>query len=210
MRYCYKCSVSETNTILSEAISTEGIVDICGHCLKKDNVPLVNRGVSEEEEAKETHFSERARIEVSRRHSVPVRNAQDENLRNLVEANFKRGLKEDLDTKSLLVRNFHWIILRARRNKKLSHSELAGMIHESDIVVKTLEKGIVPERSREIITKLERVLGVYLREKPEPEEESMVSKLSSEGGIDFSSVGDLSLSELRETSEMKEEEEHRE
>lgn len=208
MKYCYKCGISETNTVLMEAISHEGIVNICGYCSKKDNIPIVKAGISPREEETEKSFSQKARqemkiqrIDFQKRKEMETEN---ESLRKIVDRNIRHGFKEDLDTKSLLVRNFHWVLLRARRSKKLTQGEFAKLIHEPELNLKMLERGLVPERSRELILKIERTLGVYLRENPEPEDKRNIASRISEEDIDFSNFDDLILSELKELSEEEE------
>ena len=65
-----------------------------------------------------------------------------------------------------LVENFHEIIRREREKRGWTQEELAKRIQEKATLIRKIEKGeITPEK--EVVEKLERVLGVNLREKVE-------------------------------------------
>ncbi len=65
-----------------------------------------------------------------------------------------------------LVENFHEIVRRERERRGWTQEELAKRIQEKATLIRKIEKGdITPEK--EVVEKLERVLGVSLREKVE-------------------------------------------
>src|SRR3989344_2331860 len=158
---CFKCKVSEERALLFDAISQNGIVKICRRCSIVEDVPLIR--VKTEQEIEEQKKAERTRQEIGKLAYVKHMGGDDLALRNLVEANFKKKLNEDLDLKNLLIDNFHWAIMRARRAKHLTQAQLAQSVREPEITINTLERGIVPEKSREIISKIENRLFIKLR-----------------------------------------------
>lgn len=66
-----------------------------------------------------------------------------------------------------LVDNFHWKIVRARRQKGLSRIQLADAIGENEETVKDLEYGEIPSDDFVLITKVEEQLEIELKKKGE-------------------------------------------
>ena len=186
MSECFKCGVSEERAILYDAISGKGIVKICRHCSIVENLPIIRKVV---EETSEKKSPERIPGRSGMRSYVRNPSGDDMALRNLVEKNFKQNMKEDLELKKTLVDNFHWALMRARRAKHLPQEQLARAIKESHIAIQTLEMGVVPERSREIISKLEIYLFVKLRK-----QNSLMGK-KDEFNLGF--VGNTKVSDLK-------------
>ena len=66
MEKCINCGISETSTLLFYAISNEGIVKMCGKCLKEKNLPRIKRFASGnnlmEEEPKQSVYERLSKL----------------------------------------------------------------------------------------------------------------------------------------------------
>ena len=82
-------------------------------------------------------------------------------MREIVDRSFESQFKEAKSYNNL-VSNFHWIIMRVRRLKKLTQEQLASAIGEPETAIKMAEKGILSENYLFFIKKLEDYLGVKL------------------------------------------------
>ena len=189
MAECFKCGVSEERAILYDAISGKGIVKICRHCSIVENLPIIRRVTEESIEKK--NAPERVPGRSGMRRYIRNPSGDDMALRNLVENNFRQNMKEDSELKTTLIDNFHWALMRARRAKKLTQEQLAQAIKVPHIAIQTLEMGVVPEKSRDLISKLEIYLFVKLR------------KTNSSAGkkVDFNLgyIGNSKVSDLKES-----------
>jgi len=63
-----------------------------------------------------------------------------------------------------MIDNFHWVIMRARRAKKLNQKQFAEAIEESEEAIKIAEEGILPKNDFVLVNKIENYLGIVLRE----------------------------------------------
>ena len=70
-----------------------------------------------------------------------------------------RGLQPHPD----LIDNFHWTIQRVKRIKRITREQFAKGIGESEVNVKMIEQGFLPENDYRIINKIEGYLGISLR-----------------------------------------------
>lgn len=197
MAECFKCGISEEKALLFDAISHSGIVKICRKCSIIENLPIIRKPKTEEEPLKSV--SERiTRISGTMgRGGSYIRQPRkdDMDLRELIEKNFRQNLKEDSEMKKNMIENFHWAMMRARRAKHMTQEQLAQTIKEPVIAIQNLEQGFVPEKSRELIGKIENCLFVRLK-KPNTEIEKRETS--------FSQISNLKVSDLKE---MKNEEE---
>lgn len=187
MAECFKCGVSDEKAILFDAISGKGIVNVCRRCSIVEEIPIIRTPKQEDENKPRQH------LDAGRNPYVPysrVPKQEDVTLRNIVERNFKQNLKEDFSLKNSLIMNFHWVIMRARRARKMTQEQLAKALREPEIAIKTLEIGYVPEKSLLLIKKIEQYLGIRLR-KPEKGADDTMMK------TDFNSR-DAKVSDLKE------------
>jgi len=199
MANCFKCGVDESNAVLLDGISSKGVVKVCRRCLITEDISIIRK--SAVQQAEEKSVAERmAQISGNTGRSgsflKPVRR-EDVVLKNMIETNFKKNMKEDVDLKNNLVENFHWIILRARRSKHMTLDQLAVTLREPKIALEALERGFVPEKSRDLITKIENYLFIRLR-KPEAPMSRKPEK------IDFNSIGNIRVSDFKEMEPINE------
>ena len=191
---CFKCGVDESRAILFDAISKTGIVKVCRRCSIIENLPIIRKNVQQEEEEKKKVAENFARNQTAdaRRYGRPLPRSDDLALRNLVDSNFKKNLTEDVELKKTMIDNFHWTLLRARRGKKMTQEQLAVALREPIIAINTLERGIVPEKSRELIIKLENYFFIKLRKPADVQQEKKPSR------IDFRTPGNVKIADVRE------------
>jgi len=169
MDECFKCGLPGNKVRLFDAISGEGIEKICGECAKGEDIPIIKRPTTEqlkESERKQSVYQRLSRVAGFGRGSNGVEGTPEVTLREIVDMNLKdRPVDEDSPASKPrpdLVENFHWIIMRARRMKKISHTQLAREIGESEVALKMAEKGILPEDDYILVNKLEKFLGIKL------------------------------------------------
>lgn len=173
-RECFNCGISEEKVRLYDAISNRGIDKICKLCSFDLDVPVLNRPTTEQIAA-----SEGERISSRQRNynsfsgsSNPTKSSfsnksellkkQETTLKDLIDKNFKSKFVPKKNPRADLVENFHWLIMRARRSKKLTQSQLAKEISESDSTIKMIEQGVLPIDDSRLIGKLESFLGIRI------------------------------------------------
>lgn len=191
-----------------DVICAKGVVKVCSDCIKKENLPLVRKPVElnfRNVEKKQPIYERLSRISGIKLGDIREKDMrerklltkQDEELRKLVEGQSIRTI-DDAEAKEKLIDNFHWVIMRVRRLKKLTKEQLAKEIGESEDIIKLLEQGVIPAGYIPIISKIESVLNVRIfREEPEKSEQ-----------VEFNHVSTKQLT-IADLKEMKEERERR-
>jgi len=202
MEECFKCHAPETKALLFDIILPNGISKICGKCTPRENMPIIKDAVYPGFERQQTVAERLARISgvtLTKRPTLKIE--EKTKLRKLVEENY--NFKDNLELKKDLIRNFHWIVMRVRRIKHLTRKQLAEEIHEPERVIERIEQGFAPEKEN-VITKLEKHLGIRLREKVEHEEfvEELREELSRE--FDIRSFDDLTIEDLHKMKKLRE------
>ena len=86
----------------------------------------------------------------------------DATLRKIVDKNFKKNFSTQRKPRPDLIDNFHWVITRFRRMKKVTQEQLARDISEPVAAVQMAEQGILPEKDYILVKKLENYLGIVL------------------------------------------------
>jgi ribosome-binding protein aMBF1 (putative translation factor) len=169
MEECFKCGVSEQNAKLHNAISDKGIVKVCQRCSSGSDLPILVRKDTSLDKADKTapvggliKEREKAFEAMKASRKSPAMERQDFTLRDLVEKNYKESLDSEKKSWPGAIRNFNWIIMRARRNKGLGQKELAESIGEPEIAIRMAERGTLPKEHVPFLRKLERVLDVNL------------------------------------------------
>jgi ribosome-binding protein aMBF1 (putative translation factor) len=221
---CFKCGASGTKVRIFDAISGKGIVKICERCSEKEGLPLIKRPTSEQLKRAESNTPVRKVLEKISGNTVSEKEdyerdkkmleKQEITLRELVERKYKDSPKRSLPRPDL-IDNFHWIIMRARRGRKISHKQLAEALSESETVLQMAEKGILPEDDNKLINKLETFFGVQLIKNKSPfsspRSESFSSKMEQKNfegpslSFDPYTSKRITLSDLQEIKKKKEE-----
>ncbi len=154
---CFKCGVSGDKVKLSNAISSKGIVKVCDDCAAAEKLPIIKKPVDIQAIDSQRQRSVRDRLTGMNKKFLSGREVS---LRDLVDQKFKnRAIQSNPD----LANNFHWIIQRIRRARKITREEFAKGINEPESTVRMIEQGILPENNYKIITKIEEYLKINLR-----------------------------------------------
>jgi len=156
---CSVCGVSREKVRLLDAISSEGIVKICEACSKAEDMPILRRPTTfqlKEAEKKSPIYTRYTRLSPAKLEKTET------TLKEVVDKNYEIVVSKEKKPRPNLVDNFHWIIMRARRLKKLTQEQLANEISESTAAIKMVEQGILPEDDYRLVNKLEGFLGINL------------------------------------------------
>jgi len=147
MEECFKCGVSSVRARLFDAISDEGIVKICEKCSFEEHMPIIRRPTTfqlKESERKQTVYEK-----LSRAAGIKTPEATDSSfsklkeevtLREIVDRKYQENLPKESAPRPEMIDNFHWIIMRARRMKKLTQAQFAKEIGESEAAIKMAEQ----------------------------------------------------------------------
>jgi len=199
---CHVCGISYRKERLLEAVSGSGIVKICFDCSRKEKIPILRKPTTFQLKDSE---NERPRppARVQPQIQTLKNNSEDVRLRDLVDKNYVSKIDFNKKPRPDLIANFHWILMRSRRSKKMTLSQLAREISESEAAVKMAEQGILPEDDYRLISKLESFLGVKIvkdlekAKKPEVEAARVLS-------FDSESMKDLTIDDMKRLKEQKE------
>jgi ribosome-binding protein aMBF1 (putative translation factor) len=170
MRECYFCGISEEKAILYEVVGKEGVIPVCRRCYFKENeMPVVEKrdlnkiphATVRERLAKINHMSIETEVP-----KTPRRALHDVSLNDLIEKNYRNNLSEVKVDPTDLVPNFHWVVMRKRRQFKISQKELAERICEPAVAIEFLEKGILPQEYYNLVRKVEEALKIQLFKEP--------------------------------------------
>lgn len=230
MAECYKCGVSDERERLFNAISNKGVVKVCKNCSNEEDFPLVQPADLSKPERVKTVYERlssmanldpqkhrQALLDKAREDSMRKRR-QDTTLKDVVDSNFE---KKKLQMRTDLVPNFHWVIMRARRSKKLTQKQLAEEIREPESLIKSAEEGTILSNADTLVRKLEGCLGIKLRKgegaySPEaskymkggiaedPERKAIREKFEKEGNFDSKTAETLTIEDLQEIKKKKE------
>ena len=125
----------------------------------------------------------------------------DATLRKIIDKNFKKNFSMQRKPRPDLIDNFHWVITRFRRMKKVTKEKLARDISEPLAAVQMAEQGVLPERDYILVKKIENYLGINLikEENPVKQESSLPKTLTFEPH----SSKNLTIADLRRIREEK-------
>lgn len=186
MQSCDICGITSTEVRIFDAVRDLRMTTLCERCAIIENIPIIKKPNSEQLKESETvRVSERMRdLSGMREPQKDETFFKEDRLREL-DNNPELELpeKENLN----LVENFHWEIMKQRRRRGLSQTQLAESLGESEMAIQMMEKSKLPENAKRIITKLEQVFQTNLRNKPEIIKQETQPILVDEEGetIDF-------------------------
>ena len=127
---------------------------------------------------------------------------EEVSLKNIVEKNFEKNFSKEKRYRPDLIDNFHWVIMRVRRMKKITQEQLAKEISEPITAIKLAEEGILPNDDNKLVKKLENFLGITLIK-----EESIVpeTEVTSVKVLKFepNEAKNLTIADLKKMKEMK-------
>jgi len=218
---CFKCGVSGEKSLLLDVILNKGIFKICRRCSFKENSPIVKKplfsaypgnvkgrtsvyerlskiaGINPVE-----HKEKISKIENEK--ALKYEKNQENDLKEIADKNFVDGFQIKQNSRKEFIDNFHWIITRARRAKKLTQKQLAETIKESETAVKIAEQGIIQENSDLFMNKLENFLGIKLLKESSFKQEELIEKNPEGFKFDTANTKSLTISDLKEIKEKRE------
>lgn len=203
---CEKCGVSEDKASLFDVVFEDKLVHMCKLCAEFEDLPVIRKvsgydgGVPEERH--QSVYERMTKISGVKRdiNNAPKINPRDSiikkdmTLRDVVE----RGMKNKVETQPVVMRrpdligNYHWIVMRARRSRKMSHVQLADEIGESPDVLMRIERGIIPEKDL-VLRKLEKALKVRLFVASPEDKEEYFSSVVGENELIEKKFSDKSI-----------------
>ena len=147
-------------------------------------------------------FYEKASLSLNRpfERETPEKKEQEVTLREIVDRNYEQRMPKKVGPRPEMIDNFHWVIMRARRMKKLTQAQLAKQIAESEAAIKMAEQGILPEDDYRLVNKLENYLGIKII-RPEFVEKIRETEKPKELGFDMNEAKILTIDDLRRLKE---------
>jgi ribosome-binding protein aMBF1 (putative translation factor) len=224
MEQCCKCGATRDKVKLFDAISDEDrcIVKICENCAKKEDLPIIKKPTDfqlKESERRHTVYERLSKAAGLDKDRLPTRIqpeissfTRERSLREIVDKNFVKRVPDRRMDYPDLIDNFHWVIMRMRRSRKLTQEQLAERIKESESTVSMAEVGKLPVRYDELIHKFELFFGIKLfkggTESNQFQSERNVSefKIASGDKIKFNdeTSRNITISDLKKMKEKKE------
>jgi len=205
---CSKCGVSGETMKLFEVISDEGIVKVCQRCLFHEGTPVIQKPTESQFKSvlkKESVYKrlsnsagldpEQHRMNMQRIQLEQSNKKHDTTLRDLVDRKFDGFAKTPVKKRDDLINNFHWVIMRARRAKKMTIPQLAKEMGEPERALKMAEQGVLAEGDYAIVDKFEKILGINILM---PEVSSRLKQKKKQLGFDDFSTQNLTISDLKD------------
>lgn len=174
MEECFKCYISGDKAMLYDAISDKGIVKICESCAYKEDIPIIKKpsgfpvtDTNVKPKKEQTVYERMSRISgyTEKIQENKELKEQDATLKDIADSNYQAKV-QGAATRTDLIDNFHWIIMRHRRKKKFTQEQFAKAIAESEEAIKQAEQGVIVDDK--LIDKIEQFLAINLRIEPKP------------------------------------------
>lgn len=215
---CFRCLRSNKEVKLLDAVYGNEVVQVCEECSVVENMPVIRKPSSFQLKESEKPYTVYQRL--SRMAGIPVRKEKMpeinqgitlDNLRKPKDYSktvqekqtFAKNLNKPLD----LIDNFNWYIQKIRRERKLTMGQLASLIGESEITLKFIEQGNLPDNGLQVIEKIEQFFKIKLK-KSEVERElarlESVKKPVRILSFDKESVKNLTISDLKKMKDARE------
>lgn len=214
MVYCGICEGDFPEEEMRKVIFNEGITNVCSGCYRED-MPMFEkpdmdklRGIYNRR-AMYKRLSESAGVKDIEEHKKRISEfgkdsaiIRDAPLRRIVNRNLA---ETKIQKNENLVDNFHWIIMRARRSKKISQKQLAEEIQEPEEIIAMSERGIISPANGILVKKLEEFLRIKILKKPAENKGlsdydkikmDMISKLKEGNEIDIDMAKNLNMEDI--------------
>ncbi len=222
---CSNCGISGDKARLFDVISKKGIIQICERCSFNENIPIIRKPTTfqlRESERRSTVYERLSRAAGVNKEEKNIYEKdkelikkQETTLKEIVDKNYLERVKKEARPRPDLVDNFHWVIMRARRSKKLTQAQFAKEIYESEAAIKMAEQGVLPEDDNKFISKIESYLGIKLVKKTESspqqttygnieKETAKMIREPTELTFDPVSVKNLRISDIKEMRKKRE------
>ena len=157
---CAVCKRENDEVKLFEGILKAEMIRICEDCSEKEGVPLIRKPSEEQIQKSEERYSVRERME----RMSGVRDATEISEEQMVtQGNLaKLRVPPKKQQNDSVLDNYYWTLNIARRRKKLSINQLADLIKIDGNILRSIERGKIPENFEEIFLQLESFLGIKL------------------------------------------------
>jgi len=212
---CSICGISGKKARLLDVISPKGIVKVCEVCSEAEDMPVLRRPTTfqlKESEKKPRIHDMLSSAREKKKESLEELEKKSEKaetevtLKEIADRNYERRVSQEKKPRPDLVDNFHWIVMRARRLKKLTQEQLAEEILESTSAIKMAEKGILPEDDYRLVNKLESFLGIKI---VKHEAKAKLMKIPEKQParilkFDEETMKDLTIADLKKLKEQEE------
>lgn len=202
---CYKCEVSSSKALLFDVITPSGVEKVCRKCSFEEDSPIIRKAGLQKpiEPPQPVHkrLAKLAGIDKRREKINDELRKEDERINEVVNRNFRRHAGRS-DTSNELIDHFHWIVMRARRSKHLTQKQVAESLKESEISIRMLERGIVPNPG--LIDKVEEFFSLRLRKENSQKKEFNPKDEIKPSGFDFDKFKNLRISDLKELKDKRE------
>jgi len=206
---CFKCGVSDKDADLIEAISGKGIVHVCERCFFEEGIPAVKRKGSfvPGSEKSLTVYERLSHMSGTDKKTASKKSElfrlQSSDLKSSADKNSGVQLARWARPRKDLIENFHWVIMRVRRSKKMTQAQFAEAIGEPESSIRTAEEGVIYENNDRLVSKIENYLRIKILKDefrdalaPLPD----VKRLS----FDDKTAKTLTIADLRELKKKKE------
>ena len=198
MERCFICGATEDKVMLFDAIGKNGIIKICKKCAFKEDIPIISSAIKKNymKEKRQSVYDRLSEISGFKKEKLQREKEKSEELKKEEEI-IKEVINKNVNSSNFkifprdLVRNFHWIIMRARRLKKLTIKQLAEKIKEPELALELLEKGKVMEGRPFLLDKIEKFLDIKIQKN---------SNVNVKKEVSFDEIlnSNLTTSELKE------------
>jgi len=225
MAYCAICENEFPENKMKQVISKKGVVRVCPGCFR-DDMPVFKKpedyqfeGIYNRKSVYE-RLSSAAGLKNPEEHKKRISefgkssgSLEDVSLRKLVNKNFESKMKKSPRNEDL-IDNFHWVIMRSRRGKKISQKQFADEIQEPESAVAMAERGVIPAGNDFFVRKIEQFLGIRISKKTfqnakegivegDKIKKELLGKFEQQGEFDEEMTKNLTISDLKELKEKK-------
>lgn len=208
MKSCVRCGKGEREIRLFDAIRLDGVVSICADCSAFETLPVIIKPTTVQ--LKEADKTSSVYERLTKAAGLPTNRFRSEQDRAVSSALDKirkpnpvmqqTGLRPVLDRRPLnLIENFHWHIKQNRLRKGYSITQFADLIGEDANIVKMIEDGKLPSDGARLISKIEPVLHIRLRQETTPLDRK--SPARAEAGS--KQMAGINLSKLQDMQKQK-------
>lgn len=216
MVVCGICENEVSEEGVKKVISAYGIIPVCSDCFREDM--MVFEKPSEEKlkniytrKSVYTRLSEAAGVKDVDEHKKRISEFGKES--SLMGNDLRRIVNRTYDERAKalknenLVDNFQWMIMRARRAKKISQKQFAEEIQEPEALVAMAERGIIQPGNNVLVRKIEQYLKIKIsKSAPISEEklkEELLMKIERGEGIDALTAKTLTPEDLENAPRKK-------
>lgn len=210
MAQCSKCGSMGR---LLDVVGSKGVMRMCESCARNEGLPVLKRpstfalkesekpsgmyerlskiaGLDAKEHMRKFSYAEKTKKENLKK--------QESSLKELVDKNYNKKVSVTETLPDDLIDNFHWVIMRARRMRKITREQLGKEIGESEAAIKLAEEGKLPSNYNLLVNKLESFLGIRIRKR------EYVPEKPRELDLGNATSRELTISDLKEMKAMRE------